>query len=211
VADPLLRTRQAYLGGFEFPAGDPPARVDIAAPAERPRGVGGQVTGHLGQVITAGATKAHRPRQGRGGRLGQVAREVQARLLRGFLVVERLHGVAAPVHLHAQPRGLLAQRVSPVLTVDLDVQQGQAWPASRDAYRGRVHAGRQAADDHRLEPGRHAHRAAALYAGAVSEDRHARDRRVKTSAFRHPPLLFLPFGHRVRPSCRTPSPARDRQ
>ena len=96
-AGPAFRVDQALLGGFEFPAGGASAHADVAAAAERVRGVGGKMTGHLGEVVVAGAAEAHRPRQRRGGRLGQVAQEGQARLLGGVLVVERLDRVAASV------------------------------------------------------------------------------------------------------------------
>ena len=185
LAGPLLRLLQAPLGGLELAAGVAAPRRDVAAPAERVRGVGGQVTGHLGQVVVAGPAEAHRPGQRRGGRPGQVAQEVQPRLHGGVLVVERPDGVAAPFGLGPQPRGLLPERVGAVAAVDLDVQQGQAGSAGRDPDRRRIHAGRQAADHHRLPSLRHAHRAAALHAGAVPEDGHRRDRRVDPQRVRH--------------------------
>ena len=140
------------------------------------------MTGHLGQVVVAGPAEAHRPGQRRGGRPGQVAQEVEPRLHGGVLVVERLDGVAAPLSLRPQPRGLLPERIGAVAAVNLDVQQGQAGPAGRNPDGRRIHAGRQAADHHRLPSLRHAHRAAALHAGAVPEDGHRRDRRVEVSA-----------------------------
>ena len=101
-----FRVLQALLGGFELAAGGAAAGVDLAAAAERGRGVGGQVAGHPGQVVLAGAAEAHRPRQRRGGRLGQVAEEGQPRLLGRVLVVELLDLVAAPVDVRTQLRGL---------------------------------------------------------------------------------------------------------
>ena len=136
------------------------------------------MAGHLGEVVVAGAAGPHRPRKCRSGRLGQVAQEVQAGLLGGVLVVERLDAIAASVDLRTQPGGLLAQRIGAVATVYLDVQQGQIPPAGRDAHRRRIRAGRQVADHHGPQPRLHAHRAAALHAGAVPEDGHGRDRRV---------------------------------
>ena len=153
LAGPVLRLAQAPLGGLELAAGGAAARRDVAAAAERVRRVGGQVTGHLGQLVVPGPAEAHRPGQRRGGRPGQVPEEVEPRLLGGVLVVERLDGVPAPLGLRAQPRGLLPQRIGAVAVVDLDVQQGQAGPAGRDPDRRRIHAGRQAADHHRLPPG----------------------------------------------------------
>ena len=185
LAGPLLGFLQAPLGGLELAAGVAAPRRDVAAPGERVRGVGRQVTGHLGQVVVAGPAEAHRPRHRRGGRPGQVAQEVQPRLHGGVLVVERPDGVAAPLGLGPQPRGLLPERVGAVAAVNLDVQQGQAGSARRDPDRRRIHAGRQAADHHRLPSRRHAHRAAALQAGAVPEDGHRRDRRVERPRVRH--------------------------
>ena len=161
------------------------SRLRAAMSRRRPSasaGVGGQVTGHLGQVVVPGPAEAHRPGQRRGGRPGQVPEEVEPGLHGGVLVVERLDGVAAPFGFRAQPRGLFAQRIGAVAAVDLDVQQGQAGPAGRDPDRRRIHGGRQAADHHRLPSLRHVHRAAALHAGAVPEDGHRRDRRVKHPA-----------------------------
>ncbi len=148
------------------------------------------MTGHPGKVVVAGAAEPHRPRKCRSGRLGQVTGEVQARLFGGVLVVERLDRIAASVNLRTQPRGLLAQGIGAVATVYLDVQQGQILPAGRDANRRRIRAGRQVADHDSPQPRLYAHRAAALHAGAVPENGHGRDRRIKTSALRHPPLLF---------------------
>ena len=185
LAGPLLGFLQAPLGGFELAAGVAAPHRDVAAPAERVRGVGGQVTGHLGQVVVAGPAEAHRPGQRRGGRPGQVAKEIELCLHGGVLVVEGPHGVAAPFGLGPQPRGLLPERIGAVAAVNLDVQQGQAGPAGRDPDRRRIHAGRQAADHHRLPSLRHAHRAAALHAGAVPEDGHRRDRRVDSQRVRH--------------------------
>ncbi len=136
------------------------------------------MTGHPGEIVMVGAAEPHRPRKCRSGRLGQVAQEVQARLFGGVLVVKRLDGIAAPVNLRTQPRGLLAQGIGAVATVDLDVQQGQIRPAGRDANRRRIRAGRQVADHYRPQPPLHVHRAAALYAGAVPEDGHGRNRCV---------------------------------
>ena len=178
TAGPFFRRGQALLGGLQFPLGGASARADLAAAAERCRGVSGQMTGHPGEVVVAGAAEPHRPRKCRSGRLGQVAQEVQAHLLGGVLVVERLDGIAASVDLRTQPGGLLAQGIGAVATVYLDVQQGQIPPAGRDAHRRRIRAGRQVADHHGPQPRLHAHRAAALYAGAVPEDGHGRDRRV---------------------------------
>ena len=56
-AGQLLRLLQAPLGGLELEARGAAPRRDVAAPAERVRGVGGQVTGHLGQVVVAGRPK----------------------------------------------------------------------------------------------------------------------------------------------------------
>ena len=186
---PPLRLVQAPLGGFEFPAGDPATRPDVAAPAERVRRVGGQVPGHPAQLVVPGPAEAHRAGQRRGGRPGQVAKEVQVRLHGGVLVVERPDRVAAPFGLPAQPRDLLPQRIGAVAAVDLDVQQGQPRPARPDPDRRRIQAGRQAAYHHRLPSRHHAHRAAALHAGAVPEDGHPRDRRIKTHTLSH---RFLP-------------------
>jgi hypothetical protein len=185
LAGPLLGFLQAPLSGLELAAGVAAPRRDVAAPAERVRSVGGQVTGHLGQVVVAGPAEAHRPGQRGGGRPGQVAQEVQPRLHGGVLVAERPDGVAEPFGLGPQPRGLLPERIGAVAAVNLDVQQGQAGPAGRDPDRRRIHAGRQAADHHRLPSLRHAHRAAALHAGAVPEDGHRRDRRSECPCVRH--------------------------
>ena len=124
LAGPLLRLVQALLGGLELPARGAAPRRDVAAAAERGRRVGGQVTGHLGQVVVPGPAEAHRPGQRRGGRPGQVTQEVQPCLHGGILVVECPDGVAAPFGLRPQPRGLLPERVGAVAAVDLDVQQG---------------------------------------------------------------------------------------
>ena len=182
---------QALLGGFEFALGGAPAGSYVTAAAERAAGVGGQVTGHPGQVVVIGAAEAHRPGQGRGGRFGQVAEEAQPGLFGGVLVVEFLDQVTAALDLGAQPRGFLAQRVGAVAAVDLDVQQGQARPAGRDPDRGGIQAGRQASDDHRPQPRFDVHRAGALDAGAVPEYGHGHDRRVQAGAFRH--RLILPL------------------
>ena len=195
LADLLLRLGQAALGGFELPAGVAAARRDVAAAAERVPGVGGQVTGHLGQVVVPGPAEAHRPGQRHGGCPGQVPEKVELGLHGGVLVVERLDGVAALFGFRAQPRSLFAQRIGAVAAVDLDVQQGQAGPAGGDPDRRRIHAGRQAADHHCLPSLGHVHRAAALHAGAVPEDGHRRNRRVKHRRVRHrsgSPSLPLP-------------------
>ncbi len=71
----------------------------------------------------AGPAEAHRPGQRRGRRPGQVAEEIEPRLLGRVLVVERLDGVAAPLDLGPQPRDLLPQRIGGVAVPDLDVQQ----------------------------------------------------------------------------------------
>ena len=198
LAGQLLRLLQAPLGGLELEARGAAPRRDVAAPAERVRGVGGQVTGHLGQVVVAGPAEAHRPGQRRGGRPGQVAQEVQPRLHGGVLVVKRPDGVPAALGLRPQPRGLLPERIDAVAVVNLDVQQGQAGPAGRDPDRRGIHVGRQGADHHRLPSRRHAHRAAALHPGAVPEDGHRRDRRVEhrrclLSTFSHPFLRTAAF------------------
>ena len=179
LAGPLLRLLQAPFGGLELPARGAAPRRDVAATAERVAGVGGQVTGHLGQVVVAGPAEAHRPGQRRGGRPGQMAQEVEPRLHGGVLVVEGPDGVAAPFGFRAQPRGLVPERIGPVAVVNLDGQQGQAGPAGRHPDRRRIHAGRQAADHHRLRSLRHAHRAVALHAGAVPEDGHRRNRSLE--------------------------------
>ena len=191
-----FRVLQALLGGFELAAGGAAAGVDFAAAAERGRGVGGQVAGHPGQVVLAGAAEAHRPRQRRGGRLGQVAEEGQPSLLGRVLVVELLDLVAAPVDVRTQLRGLSAQRIGPVTAVHLDVQQGQAVAAGGDADRGRVHAAGQPADHDRPQSGCHAGQAAALDPGAVPEDGHRYDRRVNAGILRHsrvPPVAEIPM------------------
>ena len=199
LAGPLLRLLQAPLGGLELEARGAAPRRDVAAPAERVRGVGGQVTGHLGQVVVAGPAEAHRPGQRRGGRPGQVAKEVQPRLYGGVLVVERPDGVPAALGLRPQPRGLLPERIGAVAVVDLDVQQGQAGPAGRDPDRRRIHAGRQPADHHRLPSPRHAHRAAALHAGAVPEDGHRRDRCVEHRRVKHRCFQLSALSHQFLP------------
>ena len=206
---PSSRRGQALFGGFELPAGGAAARADLAAAAQRARSVSGQVTGHPGKVVVVGAAEPHRPRKCRSGRLGQVACEVQARLLGGVLVVERLDRIAASVNLRTQPRGLLAQGIGAVATVYLDVQQGQIPPAGRDANRRRIRAGRQVADHYSPQPRLYAHRAAALHAGAVPKNGHGRDRRIKTSALRHPALLFRrAFFHRAAPCPASIRPSR---
>ena len=189
IANPFFCLGEPLLGGFEFAAGGAPALADVAAAAERARRVSGQMTGHLGEVVVAGAAEAQRPRQRRGGRLGQVAQKGQARLFGGVLVVKRLDGVAASVGLRPQPRGLLAQGVGAVAVVYLDVQQGQIPPAGRDANRRRIYARRQVADHYRPQPRLHVHRAAAPHPGAVYEDGHGRDRCVQGGALHHRPLL----------------------
>ena len=202
LAGPLLRLVQAPFGGLEFPARGAAPRRDVAPLAERVAGVGGQVTGHLGQVVVAGPAETHRPGQRRGGRPGQVAQEVEPRLHGGILVVEGPDGVAAPFGLRAQPRGLVPERVGPVAVVNLDGQQGQAGPAGRHPDRRRIHAGRQAANHHRLRSLRHAHRAAALHAGAVPEDGHRRNWSLEhTTILPHRPYCSLrltqpPFARR---------------
>ena len=108
-----------------------------------------------------------------------MAKEIELCLHGGVLVVEGPHGVAAPFGLGPQPHGLVPERIGAVAAVNLDGQQGQAGPARRDPDRRRIHDGRQAADHHRLPSLRHAHRAAALHAGAVPEDGHRRDRRLE--------------------------------
>ena len=152
------------------------------------RGVSGQMTGHLGEVVVAGAAETQRPRQCRGGRLGQVAQKAQTRLFGGVLIVKRLNGVAASFDLRTQLRGFLAERIGAVATVHLNVQQNQIPSMGRDPNRGRIHRCGQVADHY--GPARlHAHRAAALHARAVLEDGHGRDRCVEASALRHPALL----------------------
>ena len=184
-AGPFPRRLQALLGSFEFPAGGAHPRADLTAPAQRACSVAGQVAGHPGKVVMIGPAEAYRPGQRRSGRPGQVAGEVQARLLGGVLVLEGLDGITAFVHVRPQPRGLLAQRIGAVPMVYLDIQQGQARPAGCHANRCRIHAGRKAANHHRLQPWLHAGGAGALHAGTVPEHRHGDDRCVKASVFRH--------------------------
>ena len=95
MTGPFFCLGKALLGGFEFPLGSAPARADFAATSESPRGIGGQMTGHPGQVVLVGAAKAHRPRKRGSGRLGQVAQKAQARLFGGVLVVKLLDSIPA--------------------------------------------------------------------------------------------------------------------
>jgi hypothetical protein len=95
MTGPFFCIGKALLRGFEFPLGGAPARADLAAASKRARGVGGEMSGHLAQVVVVGAAEAHRPRQGGSGRLGQVPQEAQARLFGGVLVVKRLDRIPA--------------------------------------------------------------------------------------------------------------------
>ena len=190
LVGPLLRLLEPPLDDIEHPAGGPAPRRDVAAAAERGRGVRGQVAGHQTQVLVAGPAEADRPGQRHGGRPGQVAEEVQLRLHDGVLVVEFADGVAAPFGLRLQPRHLRPQRIGAIAVADLDVQQGQAGAARRDPDRRRIQAGRQAADHDRPAPRRQRHHApAARHPGAVPEDGHRRDRRIQTHTLSH---RFLP-------------------
>jgi hypothetical protein len=78
-----------------------------------------------GKAGDPAATGRYRGAKAHSGRLGQVVQEVQASMLGGVLIVKRLEGIAAPVHLRTQPHGLLTQRIGAVATVYLNVQQGQ--------------------------------------------------------------------------------------
>ena len=180
---------QALLRSIELPVGGSSACTDFAATPECARGVSGQMTGHLGEVVMAGAAEAHRPGKCGGCGLGQVAQKAQACLFGGVLVVKRLNGVAASVDLRTQLRGSVAERIGTIAAVHLDVQQDQIPPMGRDPNRGRIHRCGQVADHYGPQPGLHAHRAAALHARAVLEDGHGPDRRVEASALRHPALL----------------------
>ena len=155
---------QALLRSIELPVGGSSACTDFAATPECARGVSGQMTGHLGEVIVVGAAEAHRPGKCGGCGLGQVIQEAQTRLFGGVLVVKRLNGVAASVDLRTQLRGFVAERVGTIAAVHLDVQQDQIPPMGRDANRGRIHRCGQVADHYGPQPGLHAHRAAALHA-----------------------------------------------
>jgi hypothetical protein len=111
MACPFFRVGQALLGGFEFPLGGASARTDFAAVLKRARGVGGEMTSHLGQVVVVGPAEAHRPRKRCSGGLGQVAQEAQARLFGGVLVVKRPDGIPASFHFGTQPPGFLTKGI----------------------------------------------------------------------------------------------------
>src|SRR5215467_9994858 len=93
------------------------------------------MVGHLVELALASPPDSDCPGQRRGRGVGQMVGEVEARLTRGVLVVERLHGVAAALNLRAQSRSLLAHWVSAVPPVHLDLEQGDVLAPDGNADR----------------------------------------------------------------------------
>ena len=149
----LLRIGQALLRGPQLALGGARARGDVAAALQRARRRGGQVTGHLVQLVPARPPGSHRPRQRGGGGLGQVTGEAEPRPLRRVLIGQRLDRVAAALRLRPQPHDFRAHRVGAITVLHLDLEQGHVVAPDSDPDGGRVGCGRQAADHDGLESG----------------------------------------------------------
>jgi hypothetical protein len=178
TAPVLLGPCQPLLGGVELAAGDPHPGRDLPAPGQPALGPVRQVPGHPGQLPVLGPARADRARERGGRRLRQVAEEGQPSLLRRVLVLQLPDQVPQPLHIGAQPRGVLADRVGPEPAAHLDLEQRRPGPAHRDANRRRVRRRRQRPDLHAPEARGHLRRPGAHDPRPVPEDGHPGDRRV---------------------------------